>query len=465
MNQKMETSVDNQYKKMTETPVARLIITLGIPTTISMLITNIYNMADSYFVSQLPSISAGGATSVVFGIMSILQAFGFMFGHGAGSNISRMLGSKHVERASTYASTGFFLALLCGLGIMAGGLIFLEPLMRLLGSTETILPYAMKYGRWILIAAPAMTASCVLNNILRYEGKAMLAMIGLTTGGILNIALDPLFIFAFDMGIGGAGIATALSQYISFSILLSMFLRKKTQSRLSVRRIARDFKTVGDIVVTGLPSFARQGLNSVSTMVLNAQAKPFGDAAIAAMGYVGRTSSLIFSVGLGIGQGFQPVSGFNYGAKKYSRVKKGTLFTLGFGMALIGIISAVCFGFAPQIISLFRPEAEVIQIGSEALRLMCVFLLFLPISVVGTMLFQSIGKSVPALILSCLQSGAVFIPLCLILPYRYGIFGIEISQPIAYFTAALVSLPVTLVFLKRLPKDESPDKEIKNEIE
>ena len=465
MNQKMETSVDNQYKKMTETPVARLIITLGIPTTISMLITNIYNMADSYFVSRLPSISAGGATSVVFGIMSILQAFGFMFGHGAGSNISRMLGSKHVERASTYASTGFFLALLCGLGIMAGGLIFLEPLMRLLGSTETILPYAMKYGRWILIAAPAMTASCVLNNILRYEGKAMLAMIGLTTGGILNIALDPLFIFAFDMGIGGAGLATALSQYISFSILLSMFLRKKTQSRLSVRRIARDFKTVGDIVVTGLPSFARQGLNSVSTMVLNAQAKPIGDAAIAAMGYVGRTSSLIFSVGLGIGQGFQPVSGFNYGAKKYSRVKKGTLFTLGFGMALIGIISAVCFGFAPQIISLFRPEAEVIQIGSEALRLMCVFLLFLPISVVGTMLFQSIGKSVPALILSCLQSGAVFIPLCLILPYRYGIFGIEISQPIAYFTAALVSLPVTLVFLKRLPKDESPDKEIKNEIE
>ena len=465
MNQKMETSVDNQYKKMTETPVARLIITLGIPTTISMLITNIYNMADSYFVSRLPSISAGGATSVVFGIMSILQAFGFMFGHGAGSNISRMLGSKHVERASTYASTGFFLALLCGLGIMAGGLIFLEPLMRLFGSTETILPYAMKYGRWILIAAPAMTASCVLNNILRYEGKAMLAMIGLTTGGILNIALDPLFIFAFDMGIGGAGLATALSQYISFSILLSMFLRKKTQSRLSVRRIARDFKTVGDIVVTGLPSFARQGLNSVSTMVLNAQAKPIGDAAIAAMGYVGRTSSLIFSVGLGIGQGFQPVSGFNYGAKKYSRVKKGTLFTLGFGMALIGIISAVCFGFAPQIISLFRPEAEVIQIGSEALRLMCVFLLFLPISVVGTMLFQSIGKSVPALILSCLQSGAVFIPLCLILPYRYGIFGIEISQPIAYFTAALVSLPVTLVFLKRLPKDESPDKEIKNEIE
>lgn len=449
----MDQNIDIKYVKMTETPVSKLIISLGIPTTVSMLITNIYNMADSYFVSQL-SLSAGGATGVVFGIMSILQAFGFMFGHGAGSNISRMLGSRHVEKANKYASTGFFWALFVGLFIMIGGLIFIEPLMRLLGSTETILPYAMDYGRWILIAAPAMTASCVLNNVLRYEGRATLAMIGLTTGGILNMVLDPLFIFVLNMGISGAGLATALSQYVSFGILLSMFLLKKTQSRLSYRLVTKEFRIVGDIILTGLPSFARQGLNSVSTMVLNAQAKAFGDAAIAAMGYVGRTSSLIFSVGLGIGQGFQPVSGFNYGAKKYSRVKKGTLFTLGFGVAFIGVISAGCFAFAPQIISLFRKEAEVIAIGSEALRIMCVFLLFLPVSVVGTMLFQSIGKSIPALILSCLQSGAVFIPLCVILSHFLGVEGIEIAQPLSYFTAALVSFPCTLVFLKYLPEDE-----------
>lgn len=438
---------------MTETPVAKLILSLGIPTTVSMLITNIYNMADSYFVSQV-SLSAGGATSIVFGIMSILQAFGFMFGHGAGSNISRMLGSKHIEKASRYASTGFFWSLLFGLLIMTGGLIFLEPLMRLLGSTDTILPYAKDYGMWILLSAPAMTSSCVMNNILRYEGKATLAMIGLTTGGILNMALDPLFIFVFDLGISGAGLATAISQYISFCILISIFLQKKTQSKISVRFIAKEFKTVGEIVITGLPSLARQGLNSVSTMVLNAQAKTFGDAAIAAMGYVGRTSSLIFSVGLGIGQGFQPVSGFNYGAKKYSRVKKGTLFTLVFGATFIGIISATCFAFAPQIISLFRKEELVVTIGSEALRIMCVFLLFLPISVVGTMLFQSIGKSLPALVLSCLQSGLVFIPLCLILPQFFGITGIELAQPLAYFTAAMISLPMTLAFLRHLPDDE-----------
>ena len=446
------TDADAQYRKMAETPVSKLVLMLGIPTTVSMLITNVYNMADSYFVSRI-SLSAGGATSIVFGIMAILQAFGFMFGHGAGSNISRLLGVRNTNKASSYASTGFFWAIVCGILIMAGGLVFLEPLMRLLGSTETILPYAKEYGFWILIAAPAMTGSCVLNNVLRYEGKAALSMIGLTTGGILNMAFDPLFIFSFDMDIGGAGLATALSQYISFGILLSMFLRGHTQSVLAPRFIEKGWRTVGDIIVTGLPSLARQGLNSVSTMVLNAQAKAFGDAAIAAMGYVGRTSSLIFCVGLGIGQGFQPVSGFNYGAKKYSRVRKASVFTLIFGMAFMGLISAGCFAFAPEIIGFFRDEKAVIDIGGQALRIMCVFIMFLPVSVVATMLFQSIGKSVQALVLSCLQSGLLFIPLCMILPRFFGVVGIELSQPLAYFLSAFASLPTMIVFLKKLPRD------------
>lgn len=450
---KQKQSADEQYFKMTQTPVGKLIFSLGIPTTISMLITNIYNMADSYFVSKI-SLSAGGATGVVFGIMAILQAFGFMFGHGAGSNISRMLGSKHTEKASQYASTGFFWALLCGLVVMVFGLMFLEPFMYLLGSTDTILPYAKDYGMWILIAAPAMTTSCVLNNILRYEGKATLAMVGLTTGGILNMLLDPLFIFTFDMGIGGAGLATALSQYISFGILLSVFLMKKPQSVISFRFLSREVRVLWDIVRTGLPSLARQGLNSASTLVLNRVAKPFGDAAIAAMSYVGRTSSLIFSVGVGIGQGFQPVAAFNYGAKKYSRVKKGAWFTLAFGAVFIGVLSAICYGLAPQIISLFRKDAQVVQIGGEALRIMCLFLICLPVSVVGNMLFQSIGKSMTALILACLQSGLLFIPLCILLSRGWGIMGIEAAQPVAYFCSAAISFPVTLNFLRKLPQDE-----------
>ncbi|MBQ7348479.1 MAG: MATE family efflux transporter, partial [Clostridia bacterium] len=353
MNSIDQINKDSHYQKMTNTPVAKLIISLGIPTTISMLISNIYNMADSFFVSQI-SLSAGGAPSIVFGIMAILQAFGFMFGHGSGSNISRKLGSRQTDEANIYASTGFFLALLCGFIILILGLAFLEPLLRLLGSTDTILPYAKDYAKWILIAAPVMTTSCVLNNVLRYEGRAFLAMIGLTTGGILNILLDPLFIFVFDMGISGAGLATALSQLVSLVILLSMFLNKKTQSKISVRFIAKDLSVLGNIIMTGLPSLVRQGLNSVSTIVLNVCARPYGDVVIAAMGYVGRTSNLIFSVGLGIGQGFQPVAAFNYGAKKYSRVKQGTWFTISFGAIFIGIISSVCFCFAPQIISIFR---------------------------------------------------------------------------------------------------------------
>ena len=437
---------------MTETPVARLVITLGIPTTISMLITNIYNMADSYFVSQV-SLSAGGATSIVFGIMSIIQAFGFMFGHGAGSHISRQLGGKHIDKANNYASTGFFTAIWCGIVIMSAGLIFSKPLMVLLGSTPTILPHAMDYAFWIFLAAPAMTASCVLNNILRYEGKATLAMIGLTTGGILNIFLDYILVVRMEMDISGAGLATAISQYVSFGILLSVFILGKTQSKLRISNISPEFYILKDIIITGLPSLARQGLNSISVMVLNAQAEQFKDAAIAAMGYVSRTSSLIFSVGLGIGQGFQPVSAFNYGAKKYSRVKKSTYFTAIFGAAFMGVLSALCFAFAPEIIELFRSEKEVIDIGSVGLRIQCAFLMFLPISVVSTMLFQSIGKSVPALVLSCLQSGLVFIPLCLILPRFLGVLGIQLSQPIAYFITALVSLPITLRFLKRLPAD------------
>ncbi|MBO5270041.1 MAG: MATE family efflux transporter [Clostridia bacterium] len=440
---------------MTETPVARLVLALGIPTTISMLITNIYNMADSYFVSQI-SLAAGGATSVVFGLMAILQAFGFMFGHGAGSHISRLLGDKQTETASKYASTGFFYAMGSGVFIMIFGLIFITPLMKLLGSTDTILPHAIAYGRYIFLAAPAMTSSCVLNNILRYEGKASLAMIGLTTGGILNILLDPVMIFGLNLCTAGAGLATAISQYVSFSILLSVFLLGKTQSKITIRCFSRRFRTIADIIVTGLPSLARQGLNSVSTMVLNAQAKAFGDAAIAAMGYVGRTSSLIFSVGLGIGQGFQPVSAFNYGAKKYSRVKRATWFTALFGAGFIGVIATACFALAPQIIMLFRSEADVVAIGSEALRIQCVFLVCLPVSVVATMLFQSIGRSLPALVLSCLQSGGIFIPLCCILPHFIEVRGIELAQPIAYFITALISVPFLIVFLRSLPKDGEP---------
>ena len=445
---------------MTETSVWKLVIILGIPTTISMLITNIYNMADTYFVSTLGK-AAGGAPGVVFSIMAILQAFGFMFGHGAGSHVSRLLGAKNEERAGKFLSTSLLLSTLCGIIIMIFGLAFLEPLMWFLGSNEEILPHAMNYARWIFIGAPALTASCVFNNVLRYEGKATFAMIGLTSGGILNILLDYIFVMHLGIGTMGAGLATAISQYVSLIILIIPYILGKTQSKISFRRGFISFRIVWDIVTTGFPSLIRQGLGSISTAMLNVQARFYGTAAIAAMGYVSKTVQFIFCVGLGIGQGFQPVSAFNYGAKKYSRVKKASYVTMLFGLAFIGVLSVICFAFAPNIISFFNSEKDALitEIGTQALRFNCIVLWVLPFTVVGNMMFQSIGKRIPAILLSALQNGVAFIPMIYLLPQLFenyfgkGLVGLELAQPAAYVITAAVTLPVTLVFLSKLPND------------
>ena len=444
---------EERFKRMRYEKIPKLIISLGIPTTISMLITNIYNMADTYFVSQI-SLSASGATGIVFAVMAILQAFGFMCGHGSGSNISRSLGRKDEENASRFASSGLFLSFCISLVLMIAGLVFLEPLMRLLGSTDTILVEAMNYGRFIFLAAPAMVMSCVCNNILRYEGRAVYAMVGLTFGGILNMMLDPILIFVFHLGISGAGIATMVAQYLSLFILLIPFFRNRTASRLRLSYISRNIDTFINIIVTGSPSLARQGLNSISTAMLNMMAKPLGDAAIAAMSVVDRVSNMLFSLSLGIAQGFQPVSSFNYGAGDYKRVKESTVFTIGFGTALIAVLCTLAFINAPLIISLFRSEELVIEIGSAALRLMCFGLLLLPTVSVTNMLFQGIGESKKALFVACLQSGAFFIPLVVILTRAFGVNGLICATPLSYLLAFSVALPMVVKFMRNLIKKE-----------
>jgi len=441
-----------QYDMMTKQPVESLIIKLGLPTTVSMLVTSIYNMADSYFVGKINT-QASGATGIVFGLMAILQACGFMYGHGAGSIISRRLGERDISEAKKYSATSFYCAIATGFLILIICMTFLNPLMRLLGSTETILPYARTYATYILLAAPALVSSCVMNNILRYEGRAFFAMIGLTSGGILNMLMDAIFMQGLGMGIEGAGLATMISQYISWCILISMFLRKKTQTTFEIKNVSLKAETLFDIVTTGLPSLARQGLSSISTMVLNNTAGIYGDAAIAAMSIVGRIGMFIFSVCLGIGQGFQPVAGFNFGAKKYSRVKRGFKFTVLLGTCLLGVLAVCVFINARSFVSIFRDDSEVIAYGITAMRAQCIALLFVPFCLGNNMLFQSIGYKFNATFLSILRGGVCFIPTIIVLSTAFGMFGVQIAQSVADIMTFFICIPFTVSFFRKLPAD------------
>ena len=438
-----------QFRRMTETPIPQLILSLAAPTILSMLITSIYNLADTFFVGQI-STSASGAVGIVSSLMAIIQALGFMLGHGSGSIISRSLGSQNTDAATRFASTSFFTALVFGGIITAAGLLTLPDFMMLLGSTETILPHACAYARYILLAAPIMMSSLVMNNILRYEGKASFAMIGLVTGGLLNIALDPLFIFGLGMGTAGAGLATALSQTISFCILLSMFLRGKTVSQFRLSAVTREARDFGRILLGGAPSFGRQGLNSIGGMLLNLAARGYGDAAVAGMSIVSRIFMFIISVAIGVGQGLQPVASFNYGARKYRRVRQAAIFTIEAAFCMLVVLVGLCWVNGDALIRLFRDDPAVTAVALPAFHYQCLAMLLHPIIVVANMTFQSVGASGRATFLACCRQGVFFIPLILILPRTHGLFGVEICQPIADVLTFLVSLPFLLAFLQQL---------------
>ena len=438
-----------QFRRMTETPIPQLVLSLAAPTILSMLITSIYNLADTFFVGQI-STSASGAVGIVSSLMAILQALGFMLGHGSGSIISRSLGSQNTDAATRFASTSFFTALVFGGIITVAGLLTLPDFMMLLGSTETILPHACAYARYILLAAPIMMSSLVMNNILRYEGKASFAMIGLVTGGLLNIALDPLFIFGLGMGTAGAGLATALSQTISFCILLSMFLRGKTVSQFRLSAVTREARDFGRILLGGAPSFGRQGLNSIGGMLLNLAARSYGDAAVAGMSIVSRIFMFIISVAIGVGQGLQPVASFNYGARKYRRVRQAAIFTIEAAFCMLVVLVGLCWVNGDVLIRLFRDDPAVTAVALPAFHYQCLAMLLQPIIVVANMTFQSVGASGRATFLACCRQGVFFIPLILILPRTHGLFGVEICQPIADVLTFLVSLPFLLTFLQQL---------------
>ncbi len=451
------TKEEKQYIKMTTGSPRKLVIKLGIPTITSMLITAIYNISDTFFVSQLGK-SASGAVGVVFGLTAIIQAIGFTFGMGSSSLISSLLGQKKGEEAQKTASSGFYFAISIGAIITIITLAFMEPILKLLGATPTVLPYAKSYVTYISIGFPIMIATFVLNNILRGEGKAKLAMIGLTSGGILNMLLDPLFINGFNLGISGAAIATLISQSVGVILLLSMFIFRRTITTLSIRLVSKSFKTYLEIVKVGLPSLFRQGLASIASILLNRTAGTYGDSALSAMTIVSKVFMVIFSVGLGIGQGYQPVCGYNFFAKKYGRVKEALRFTYLSSTIFMTCLCVLVFLLSTEVMRFFIDDEEVIRIGSRALRYQCITLPFLSLNVMCNMTFQSIRYKWRSTFLSSLRQGVFFIPLVFILPNVLGLDGVELIQASSDFLTFLVSIPFFIFIFKMLKEKEEKEK-------
>ena len=440
---------EQKYIKMTTTPVEKLFCSLAGPTIVSMLVTSFYNMADTFFVGKIGT-SATGAVGIVFSVMAIIQAFGFFFGHGSGNYVSRKLGEKDFEEASRMAATGFVSAFLAGLVIMIVGLIFLEPLCYLLGATPTILPHAKSYLRIILIGAPYMTAALVLNNQLRFQGSAFYGMIGITSGAVLNIVLDPLFIYVFHMGVAGAALATIISQFVSFLLLLRG-TGTGGNVHIDLRKFSPSIQRYKIIINGGSPSLCRQGLSSVSTACMNLMARPYGDAAIAAMSIVMRITNFAASIMTGFGQGFQPVCGFNYGARKFRRVQKGFWFCVRLSTVfLLGLGVLGWFG-ASGLVALFqREDQEVIAFGTRALRFQCISFPLLGWITMCNMMMQTIGKGVRASIMAMSRQGLFFIPLVIVLSSRIGFLGVQMSQPISDVLSFLVAIILQASVLREM---------------
>lgn len=439
--------------RMTSAPVEGLVCRMAAPSVVIMLISAMYNMADTYFVGHLGT-SATAAVGVSFSLMALIQALGFFFGHGAGNYISRRLGAGDFNEAGRMAATGFFLSLAGGCIVGLGGLLATQPLARMLGSTPTILPYACDYLWYILLASPFMTAGLTLNNLLRFQGSAFYGMVGVASGAVLNIALDPLFIFVFGWGVSGAAIATMISQGVSFCLLLAGCIRP---GNLAIRfgNFSPRFFDAWEIFRNGFPSLCRQGLASLAAICMNHMAGSFGDAAIAAISIVQRVSMFAGSALIGWGQGFQPVCGFNFGAGRYDRVKQAFWFCVKSATVVLVLLAAAAFVYAPEIITLFRrDDPEVIHIGSLALRLQCVALPLLGWVIINNMMLQNIGRAARATLMAFSRQGLFMLPLLFILTPRLGILGIQLAQPLSDLGTFLLSIPIGAGVLRSLPERE-----------
>lgn len=440
--------MSDKYTFLTQAPVHRVIGAMAIPTIFSMLLTGMYNLVDTFFVGKINTQSTA-AVGVVFSVMFFIQAFSFFFGNGSGNYISRQLGAQNTKDAELMASTGLFYTLVFSLIIMLLGWIFLEPISILLGSTPTILPYTRQYLGISLLGTPFIMGTFCINNQMRFQGFTKYSVYGAISGSIINCLLDPVFIFGFSMGVSGAAVASVIGQICGFVILLIMS-QKEGVVHYTHRDISFEGRFVKEIIAGGTPSISRQGLASVSTIALNSVAGNYGDAAIAAMSIVTRISMFIFSVIVGLGQGFQPMCGFCYGAKLYDRVKEGFWFSTKIGTFFLLFWSVILIIFSGEVVSLFRDDPEVIAIGIPALRYQMIIFPACSFMMMANMMMQTCRKTIRANILAASRQGLFFIPLIFVLPYIYGLFGVEICQAVSDIISLIVTIPIVWSAFKEM---------------
>lgn len=440
--------MSDKYTFLTQAPVHRVIGAMAIPTIISMLLTSMYNLVDTFFVGKINTQSTA-AVGIVFSVMFFIQAFSFFFGNGSGNYISRQLGAQNTKDAEVMASTGLFYTLVFSLIVMLLGWFFLEPISILLGSTPTILPYTRQYLGISLLGDPFIMGTFCINNQMRFQGFTKYSVYGAISGSIINCLLDPVFIFGFSMGVSGAAVASVIGQICGFIIMLIM-RQKEGVIHYTHRRISFEGRFVKEIIAGGTPSISRQGLASVSTIALNSVAGNYGDAAIAAMSIVTRISMFIFSVIVGLGQGFQPMCGFCYGAKLYDRVKEGFWFSTKIGTFFLLFWSVVLIIFSGEVVSLFRDDPEVIAIGIPALRYQMIIFPACSFMMMANMMMQTCRKTIRANILAASRQGLFFIPLIFVLPYFYGLFGVEICQAVSDIISLIVTIPIVWSAFKEM---------------
>lgn len=461
----MSAAKEDKYTLMTTCPVERLVCRMAVPTIISMLVTGLYNIVDTFFVGRIGNEATAGV-GLILPIMAIIQAFGFFFGQGSGNYISRSLGAKHIEKAEAMAATGSISALIFGVVLMAVGFVFKKGVLFVLGARESLLDpltirYAEEYMCIILCGAPFMCVSCVLNNQLRFQGNAFFSMVGLVSGAVLNCVLDPIFIFTLGMDVKGAALATVVGQTVSCLMLYVGTLRSDSL-KIHIKNFSPTAFYYKNIFVGGLPSLIRQSLSSVSVMCLNSAAAAAATAAlaaqtVAAFTVVNKITMLAFSALLGFGQGFQPICGFNYGAKRFDRVRGGYLFCLKVSFVFLIIMSALGYALAPGAVALFRDDADVIRIGTTVMRCQCATFWLVGLVVMTNMVYQNLGRVIGGAVLAMARNGLYFIPAVLILPQVMSvpIWGVYIAQPVADVCAFLTALPLAVHVCRDLKQKQA----------